>query len=268
MLNEPKSLIDGCIASLLPADDRGFLFGDHVFETMVSDGKQIPLWSLHWKRLNEAADILGIALPDEQVLIEEAEILVNAQPSIVRMTITRGSSNQGYWVPSSIASRRVIQKRPFPSSLENMREQGLCVHTASISLPEPGPYVGLKHGNRLMQVMLSKHCQDSGCDEALVYRSNGELAEAIASNVILVHNGQATTPSLPEVQGVGLEWLQSKGMGIVSKCIGRDDVSSADEIILVNAVMGARGVRVLDGIDKPLGPFLREVQSVWSQCLP
>lgn len=269
MLSERNTLIDGEWLDVIPADDRGFLFGDHVFETMQCTGQAMPLWPLHQERLQASGQALGIKLPAWNQLEHDLDRLMGLGPGIIRLTLTRGSSATGYWIPEGITTRRIMQWRPLPADLASIRIEGLSVYTADLRLPKPEglSWESLKHGNRLMQVRLADDCQRSGQQEALIYRSDGHLAEAIASSVLLFKDHQWLTPRHPEVAGVGLAWLQAKGVEIRADDVTRSVVDQADEIILVNAALGPRGVSTLDGMEKVLGDGYQQLLSIWKSAL-
>ena len=263
------TLVDGHWSDTLPADDRGFLFGDHVFETMQSTGESVPLWRWHCDRLRESAELIGIDLPLAVQLEEDLDKLMSLGAGMLRLTVTRGSSASGYWVPEHITARRVLQWRPLPSDLSKLRRDGLSVHSAGLQLPPSyiSPWSGLKHGNRLAQVMLAESVRRLGCQEALVYRSNGQLCESISSNVIIAKQGDLLTPEHPDVLGVGLRWLRHRGVEIKASEIDVEQVGAADEIILMNAALGPRGVSSVDGQVKKLGPVLAGFLKIWTEVL-
>ena len=261
------TVINGEITTCLPADDRGFLFGDHVFETMLSQDRTIPLWAWHWQRLKLACAALDIAIPAEELLLSELVMVLNEGVGVVRLTLTRGSSQTGYAIPSSIETRRIIQARPRAAQVETQRERGLDVARAECHLPNNPFLSGIKHGNRLYQVRLAQLCRERGVDEMLIFREDGRLAEAMASNVIIVHGDIATSPRVPEVNGVGLQWLIDAGVAIQKKDIFADEVDQATEIILINATAGVRPVKQWQGRSMKGRQVCRRLQAIWDQSL-
>ena len=250
-MSDRATLVDGEFEDRVPASDRGLLFGDHVFETMLWNGHSVPLWAFHWQRLTKGCEALGFECPSEAWLLADIDRLMGGQDaqktSVLRMTVTRGSSATGYWVPEDIKPRRILQRRDFPSQIEQQSTLGLRLATTTMTLPTIRLGTGLKHGNRLFQVMCARECARLGVDEVLVYRDDGYLAEAMASNVILVKSGRLMTPDCPDVFGVGLEWVESLQLGLKRCPLTRSDINDADEVILINSVSGPRPVVELDG---------------------
>lgn len=261
------TLVDGEFEDKVPASDRGFLFGDHVFETMLWNGQSVPLWHLHWQRLSKGCDQLGFESPSEASLVADIDRLMAnhdvSKPAVLRMTVTRGSSATGYWVPDDLKPRRVLQRRDLPSTIGRHQGDGLRLATSTMRLPNCALGSGLKHGNRLFQVMCAQECKQLGVDEVLIYRDNGHLAEAMASNVMVVKSGTFMTPSCPDVFGVGIGWVESLQLNVKRWDLTQSDIEHADELLLINSVAGPRPVVQLDGQTFAAGEFCRLLQSHW-----
>ncbi len=261
------TVINGEFTTCLPADDRGFLFGDHVFETMLTHNRTIPLWAWHWRRLKLACQDLEITLPTEELVLKELAMVLNDDMSVVRLTLTRGSSQTGYAIPSSIQTRRVIQVRPVSAQMTTHKAHGLDADCANFHLPNHSLLSGMKHGNRLYQVRLAQLCCQLAVDEILIFREDGRLAEAMASNVIIVHSDVVKTPQVPEVNGVGLQWLIDMGAPIVKQDIFFEEVDQASEIILINATAGVRPIKQWRKRAMTAREVCRRLQAIWDQSL-
>ncbi len=264
------TLINGQPEDRIPADDRGFLYGDHVFETIAMSQCIAPLWSWHWVRLNQGCLALGIDCPPEAALLDDLKRVAKDEAQVVRITVTRGSSTGGYWLPTHAQSRRIVQSRPWPQTIVKDRRNGLRVATAQGMLSS-GPHsdlVGLKHGSRLSQVLLAKEAQQIEVDELLVYRQDGSLAEGVASNVIVVLGDRLYTPDHPDVMGVGLDWLKANEVEVMSKTLRACDLDGASEILMVNAVAGVRPVATLDGHRLGARAHCHRLQAIWSRAMP
>jgi len=250
-MSDRATLVDGVFDDRVPASDRGLLFGDHVFETMLWNGRSVPLWDLHWRRLTQGCEQLGFEPPSEASLLADIDLLMGGQdaskPSVLRITVTRGSSATGYWVPDNLKPRRILQRRDLPTQIAQHPTGGLRLATTTLTLPSVRFGSGLKHGNRLFQVMCAREAARLGVDEVLVYRDNGCLAEAMASNVIVVKSGKLMTPDCADVSGVGVAWVDSLQLGLKRCPLMRSDVNEADEVLLINSVSGPRPVVELDG---------------------
>lgn len=266
-MSDRTTLVDGEFCDVVPASDRGLLFGDHVFETMFCNGQSVPLWPLHWRRLEKGCQRLGFVAPKQEWLLGDVDRLLTStiqlKPSILRLTVTRGSSATGYWVPDNLTPRRLLQMRTLPIAMVDQQGHGVRVKTASMRLPITDFGWGLKHGNRLFQVMCAQECRRENVDEVLIYRDDGSVAEAMASNIVLVESGRLMTPNSPDVWGVGLDWLKGLGVDVQMRCLMRSDLENADEVLLVNSVAGVRPVVELDGQALAIGKTCHQLQAHW-----
>lgn len=268
-MSERTTLVDGQFDDRVPASDRGFLFGDHVFETMLWTGRSVPLWDLHWERLVTGCEQLGFEPPNEAWVLADIDRLTGredlSKSSVLRLAVTRGSSATGYWIPDDIQPRRILQRRDLPRGIDEHPLGGLRLATTSLVLPSIEFGSGLKHGNRLFQVMCARDCVRLAVDEALVYRDNGHLAEAMASNVIVVKSGSLMTPDCPDVSGVGLRWVESLQLGLKRCPLTRSDVDDADEVLLINSVSGPRPVVEVDGRSLTAGAAYQSLRRHWQR---
>lgn len=266
-----NTLIDGRPEQALPADDRGLLFGEHVFETIAFRHGQAPLWSRHMQRLARGADLLGMVLPDAAQLARDCRTLLETctdSSGVLRITITAGSGGRGYWPAAQPRSRRIVQRRPWPSDLEDQRRQGLRAIFSTHRLPDEGALAGLKHGNRLVQTLAARECARAGADEAVLLDSAGRLAEAVSSNLVLVGAGGILTPPGPAVAGVGLAWLREELAEELAESsvfpVGLDAVS---ELLVINSVAGIRPVTQLGRFQFEAGPVFRRLHTLWQSKL-
>ena len=144
----------------------------------------------------------------------------------------------------------------------------MVVGTADIKLQSSDILAGLKHGNRIMQVLLSKECQVKGFDELIVFREDGSLVEAIASNILVVLDEKLVTPAKPDVAGVGLQWVKSQQIPLEFCRLSLNELRKASEILLINSVAGVRPVRRWEDQTFEVGEMCHRLQNLWNQMLP
>lgn len=265
------TLIDGIATDQIPADDRGLLYGDHLFETIAFHHGAAPLWDRHWQRLECGSGRLGLPLPDRTLLAEECRRLAAQTAScVIRVTLTRGSGGRAYEPPVEPRPRRIVRRRDWPGNLKAQREHGLVAITSTIRLASGSALAGMKHGNRLEQVLAAREVREAGVDEALLHDASGHLVEAVSSNVVLVVDGQALTPVIDQagVAGVGLGWLADRPeTDIANARLTGADIDRADEVMVINSVAGIRPLSRLDGRRLEPGPTCRQWQRLWQQEL-
>lgn len=264
-------LVDGRPAGEIPCDDRGFLYGETVFETIAFRDRAAPLWPRHMDRLLRGATALGLeCLSPDTLLADCLQLLPNSGRFILRVSISGGSGGLGYWPAVPATSRRVVIRRDWPVGIEQQRQMGVRLGLSSVSLSTDHPYQGLKHGNRLLQTAAARECQVMGHEEALLLDRTGQVMEAISSNVLLVRGGVLLCHPEPAVAGVGLDWLKEHADRAVEwheAPLSYGSLSECGEVLVINSVAGIRPVIEVAGQCFAIGPVCRRLQSLWNSHL-
>jgi len=263
------TLVDGQPCAVVPADDRAFLYGESLFETVAFRDRQAPLWPRHMTRLARGCRALALNMPrPEQLLAECRKILPASGPAIVRITISAGSGGRGYWPATEPRERRIVQCRAWPTDIHRQRRCGLRLRISSHRLESGQVAAGLKHGNRLVQVMAARECARSGHDEAVLLDAAGCIVEAISSNLLLVMDDQLFTHPEPAVSGVGLGWLiDQAGIDIRRQALAVEDLVRCSEVLVINSVAGVRAAIGVDDDRFTPGPMGRHLQALWNEQL-
>lgn len=262
-------LVDGRPAATLPCDDRGFLYGEAVFETIAFRHRQAPLWTQHMARLQRSAAVLMLACPAPAVLLEDCLCLLPEQGRyILRVSLSAGSGGQGYWPAPKPAARRVVSRREWPARIEQDRQRGLRLGLSAITLPEAMVFQGIKHANRLLQTSAARQCQAQGYDEALLLNPDRTIVEAISSNIVLVRDGALHYHPEPAVAGVGLDWLRAKAhLSWTASALAYANLAECSEVLVINSVAGIRPAVEVAGQHFAVGPICRQLQSLWDAHL-
>ncbi len=282
--------INGGRGDRIPVDDRGLLYGDGLFETVAFHHGRAALWPLHMERLATGCLHLDIPIPDPDRLHDEAiDALDGEAHAAVRITLTRGAGGRAYRPPDAAAPNRILTARALPTDLEQQRREGIAMITAPFMLPSqpllkasggPGckrdgkqggdphgdPLCGLKHLNRLPQVLIGAACRDAGVEEALVVDQGGRLVEALTGNLVIEQRGRLVAPGPHPwaVAGVGLAWLRrAAGPALEERAFERAELAADDAIWVLNSVQGVRPVVRLDGEARGPGRTLRDWQQRW-----
>lgn len=262
-------LVDGRPADSLPCDDRGFLYGEGVFETIAFCDGRAPLWAQHMTRLQRSAAALQLDCPAPEVLLEDCLRLVPEQGRcILRLSLTAGSGGSGYWPARNATSRRVVSQREWPERIEQHRQQGLRLGLSTVCLPKPIAFQGLKHANRLLQVAAARECQALGFDETVLLDAAGDIVEAISSSIVLVQDALLIHHPEPAVAGVGLNWLRTHSDGAwAEQPVPYADLAKCSEVLVINSVAGIRPAVEVAGLHFAVGPICRQLQSLWNAHL-
>lgn len=266
-----RALIDGRPSAQLPADDRGLLFGESVFETIAFCAGRAPLWQRHMTRLAAGAEALGLTRPDAGLLERECRRLLQPdgdERSVVRIALTGGSGGHGYWPPPDQQPRRILLRRDWPATIERQRRDGLAAVVSRYRLAPPGPLAGLKHGNRLLQTLAARECAHRGGEEAVLLDEQGLLGEAISNNLVLVAGSRLMTPTRADVAGVGLGWLrETLGNELENGSVALDQLQTLSEVLVINSVAGIRPLVAVADHAFEIGPTCRRLQSLWQKEL-
>ncbi|MBL8266749.1 aminodeoxychorismate lyase [Steroidobacter sp.] len=244
-------LINGQASNQIPADDRGFQYGDGLFETALLAKGQVRFLDDHLRRLATGCSRLGIAAPDERTLRDEiAQVTKGSERGVLKIIVTRGSGGRGYRPGSAASNTRVVALHP----LNHVSQGALRLRWCEIRLGRNARLAGIKHLNRLEHVLAQSEWSDGEADEGLMLDTEGELVCATAGNVFAVRDGALITPDLRfcGVQGVMraqvLKAAARLGLPVTEEPLWPDDLQAASEIFITNAVRGIRSVAALDSL--------------------
>lgn len=237
------------MAAIAP-DDRGLAYGDGLFETMrVHDG-DVPWWNRHWARLRSGAERLHMPLPPQEQVREQAQGLLGTDGAVLRLQLTRGRGGRGYAPPSDAEPTWMLARHPLPAAAP---PEGMHVRWCETRLAEQPVLGGLKHCNRLEQVLARAEWSVTGPDEAdadegLMCSIAGQVVCATAANLFVLHGGRWSTPPVDRcgVAGVMRGWLLEQ-FEIAEWPLARTEVETADAVVLTNAVRGILPVARLGG---------------------
>jgi 4-amino-4-deoxychorismate lyase len=264
------ALVDGVAANGLPLADRGFAYGDGVFETMRAIDGRVPLWPLHLARLAEGCRRLGMELPPASLLLAEIErALADAPAAVLKLVLTRGDGGRGYAPPRPSKIRRVLMR--FPAPLPFAHESGLSLGWCSLQLPRDRLLAGIKHLNRLHQVLARAEVDQQGCDEGLCCDDHGQVVCATAANVFARIDGQLHTPDVSDCGVAGVAraaLLQDPEFGSVIRvgALQRSELARAQEIFLSNAVRGVMPVRQIGERSLVVGESAAQARAALARC--
>lgn len=267
-------LIDGKDTDRIAADDRGLLYGDGLFETIaVHDG--VPqLWAQHMARLHRDCVRLGIAPPAEELLLDEARSLCAAsEQAVLKIIITRGSGGRGYRPAPQSVPRRILSLHPWPVYPAFCWQQGIAVRLCDTRLGRNPRLAGIKHLNRLEQVLARSEWDDADITEGLMLDTEDRLIEGTMSNVFLIRDGELRTPALEYcgVAGVMRGHVVALAVELGIPCavmpLELADVAQADELFVCNSLIGIWPVRRFQEREFIPGPLTRRLQQAVGAAL-
>jgi 4-amino-4-deoxychorismate lyase len=245
------TLVDGSPAATVPVDDRGLAYGDGLFETMRAEAGAVPLLARHLARLRRGCAQLGIeAAADEVWRSDLARLALPTGRCAVKLVITRGSGPRGYRPLTVAAPRRIASWSPL--AVDRTRgERGVVLGLSAVRLASGGELAGLKHLNRLEQVLAQRALADA--DEHLMLDPAGAVICGTMTNLFLARDGALVTPALDGcgVRGVARELVIERAAALGISCaerrVERPELDGADELFVCNALVGIWPVRELAG---------------------
>ncbi|HVO49272.1 MAG TPA: aminodeoxychorismate lyase [Steroidobacteraceae bacterium] len=271
----PITLVDGRAEAQLSVLDRGLQFGDGLFETIACVGGVPRFLDLHCERLALGCSRLRIDFPDMQALRAEVLALARDTPRcLIKVIVTRGTATQrGYAAAGNERARRITMRQAWPDEDPACAERGVRVCTREFRLGENPALAGLKHCNRLEQILARADWPGPDLAEGLLYSHSGRLVSGTMSNVFLVNGSSLMTPRLDlcgvagVMRKVVLAEAQAARVNVGESELRAADVRSAQEIFLTNARIGIWPVRELDGRVLEPGPVTRRLQAALAPLL-
>lgn len=243
-------LINGIEQQTLAATDRATQFGDGCFTTArIIDG-QIQFLAAHLQRLRQACERLFIPFADWPVLEREMNRLAKERDDgVVKVIISRGAGGRGYSAANCITPTRILSVSAKPAHYERWRQNGVTLALSPVRLGRNPLLAGIKHLNRLEQVLVRAHLEQTDADEALVLDSDGWLTECCAANLFWRQGKDVFTPRLDQagVDGIMRQYcmrqLASSGFNVVEVNARQDMLRQAEEVLICNALMPVVPVR-------------------------
>ncbi len=254
----------------LGTDDRGWQFGDGVFETIAVRGRSPRFLDWHLERCLTGCRRLGIDAPPADTLAREIETALSeraeeADYAIVKLVVTAGGSPRGYRRPPDLAARSYVGVFPSAPLPADHYASGVKVRLCNSRLARQPQLAGIKSLNRLEQVLARNEWSDDSVFEGLSFDTEGDLICGTMSNVFIVENSALLTPDLSQAGVAGImrrkviETADTSGVSLELTRIDRAQLASADGVFLCNSQFGIVPVRELDGREIELEPLTRQL---------
>jgi len=216
-----------------------------------------------------------IPMPAEEVIREEITLLnTDAEQFVVKLILSRGTSARGYRVPEATMPNRILYAYKHARLPVEYWEQGVRLHRCSIQLALQPALAGIKHLNRLEQVLATSEWDRVDAQEGLLCDMNGNVIEATARNVFMVKNGELLTPQLSScgVEGIMREYVlelaAENALPVRITDIPAKELASMNEIFLTNSVHGVWPVSAIDGMTFTVGEITRKLRDKVTAVLP
>ena len=232
-----------CISS----GDRGFLYGDGIFETLRSyKGEPFKLTS-HLERMRCSAEKLKISFEYTDTEISESimKLLEKncVQDAYIRITLSRGEDDSGLQMSDDLKSTILIQVKSFTPYERKLYEEGMSLAVSGHRRSTTSPICRHKTTNLLTSILLKEEAKNKSANEAIVINTDGYVAECIVSNIFMVNSGSVVTPSLDTniLPGITRETVldicQNSGIPAREECFKIESLIKAEEVFITNSLM-------------------------------
>ncbi len=264
-------LINGEHRDSLPAGDRVLHYGDGLFETVaVIDGRP-QHWQAHLRRMEDGCVRLKIPFPGAAMLEDEFGRLPSpAGRWVLKIIVTRGGGGRGYRPPPVVQPARLLCQYPWPDYPDDRAVQGVRVRLCTTRLGSNPLLAGIKHLNRLEQVMARSEWNDPAIAEGLMLGLDGNLVSGTMSNLFLVSQGRVRTPGLSQAGVAGvmrdqvIEACRRLNLPVETGAFGVKELQRAEEIFLTNSLIGIWPVIEIAGAsggEMQPGPITRTLRT-------
>ncbi|MEX0448319.1 aminodeoxychorismate lyase [Spiribacter sp. 221] len=261
-------LVNGHPATAVAVADRGLAYGDGVFETIAVVDGQPRLLPAHLRRLQRGCQRLGLTpwvLEEWQSDVDQIDL---PRYGGLRLSVTRGVGGQGYAPPTSPRCTRITRILPAPRRPSEWWWDGIDVRWCDTRLAIQPALAGIKHINRLEQVLARAEWQDPAIAEGLMRSTRGEVIEATSCNIIVDAGDRLLIPDTREcgVDGIMQQWLisraQSSGIAVERAALNAEALMTSYGVMLTNSLIGLWSVRRIER-----SPLPRSARAQWLQAL-
>ena len=248
-----KNLINGKFVDELAAHDRGLHYGDGLFETITVENMQLLCWDEHLKRLERGCIKLNIAVPDKNLLKNEVSALINTESQgVIKIIISRGQGGRGYKILENIAPTRIISLYPWPNYYNENSSSGVKTRICKYRYAKNPFLAGIKHLNRLEQILARSEWNDDSIAEGIVMDSENYIIEGTMSNIFCIKGKTLYTPDLSAcgiegiVRGKIIELASNLKFNVEIKKMSLEFLMNAEEIFMCNSIIGVWPVNIID----------------------
>lgn len=244
--------VNGQTTDCVSARDRGLAYGDGVFRTLRTEAGQPVWWADHYAKLAADCSALMLDCPDQAGLRAEVCQVAEAGQGVVKIVLTRGAGVRGYALPVEPASTCIVLASALPHHAQVADD--IQARWCDLKLARQPRLAGVKHLNRLENVLARAEWQDPTIVEGLLCDDRGVVISGVMSNVFWVKDDELFTPDLSQcgVAGVArMRLLRAAARLCIRTHMGYfppADLLAADEVMICNSIMGVRRVARLDDV--------------------
>ena len=264
-------LLNGESTSQIDFLDRGFQYGDGLFETIeVLDGTPVFL-SQHLQRLSNGCERLLIPFPALELLEKEAFQIAHqsdASQVVLKLIVTRGVGGRGYRQPETIQATRLFSLHPFPDYPAHFKQQGIVARFCRTRLSRNPLLAGIKHLNRLEQVLARAEWNSSAIQEGVMLDDEKHVIEGTMSNIFMVKNNCLITPALSRcgvdgiLRNIIIALAKSNNINVLEQVVEQQALYLADEVFVSNSIIGIWPIKKINDQSYKIGALTQQLQAL------
>jgi len=261
-------LINGEPGHRIDVSDRGFTYGDGLFETIAVRDGTTRFFNHHLERLLDGARQLGIPAPERELLAKEAaQLAAGCDYGTLKIILTRGSGRRGYAPPEPADPLRCLGLLPGIQPPRDYYTRGIAVRHCSTPIGSSPATAGLKTLGRLEQVIARAEWHDEAISEGLMSTTDGFVVCGTMSNLFVVQEGMLVVPNLSTcgikgvMRRVVLDRADQLGLKRRSGNVPRESLAAADELFVTNSLIGIWPICRIDSREVAIGPVTRALMA-------
>lgn len=261
-------LVNGNFDQAISPVDRGFAYGDGIFRTMVMRNSLPDSWPQHYQKLVADCAAINIVCPSAELLMSDFQQLFDIDEiAVAKIVITRGEGTRGYAPPAVTTPMRVVIKSPMPQYPLNHLMNGVNLHVCNIQIAHQPKLAGIKHLNRLENVMARMEWHDDSIFDGLLLDQQGNVIECTMSNIFARFDNTLITPDLRLCGVAGITRQRIIGLAAMLKLnvevknLSYDELLEANEVIICNSLYGAFQVSKIGGTTLPQQGLAKMIRS-------
>ena len=262
-------LINGQPGTQISASDRGLAYGDGLYRTLEARHGTPLLWHWQWQRLAADCAALRLPCPDEALLLREiASVAAKLERAVVKIVLTRGVGQRGYAMPAACTPTRIVSASAWGGYPAERAAQGIVARWCDTRLAIQPRLAGIKHLNRLENVLARSEWTDPAIAEGVMLDMDGTVVEGTMSNLFIVRAGELITPLLDRCGVSGamracvIDTAANLGLLVREARLSPDEVMAADEAFVCNSLAGIWPLRQLAERQWQPGALTRRLQQL------
>ena len=260
-----ECLVNGEISNLVETSNRGLNYGDGLFETLLVQNGRPRRWQAHMDRLGVGCERLGLSMPPQSILLREVQtVSAGLVDAVVKIIISRGGVIRTYMPQEDEGCVRIVSAHRYPEGIAELARRGVRARICDLRLAIQPALGGIKHLNRLEQVLASAELRDTGAAEGILLDREDHVVCAVSANIFLVMEDRLLTPRLDlcGVRGVvRAHILTNFSARCEQRRVTLDMLHEADEVFICNTVKGIVPVTAIDDHEFKIGLVTREMQT-------